>query len=183
MGCWGGEEGFHLWGREWDGGCSRQSVCHQKTQPEELAFVWSVSQTQLGRASHWCWTLREELGLEKAPGPVLPCNRDRRKGFREQLSRVPPKQPGFLLSLGKAGLEPSHLCPYPSTSGKQQLWLYVAFPLFSTNTQAGGFSPWSQNLARSLPHSHPSPPGQPPRVPPCQRPHAEPASVPTLSSC
>lgn len=31
-----------------------------------------LAKTQPGHASRWCWALGEELGLEKAPGPILP---------------------------------------------------------------------------------------------------------------
>lgn len=39
-----------------------------------------LAKPQPGHAVHWRWALREELGLEKAPRPILPCSRDTEKG-------------------------------------------------------------------------------------------------------
>ena len=39
-----------------------------------------LAKPQPDHASHWCCALREEMGLEKAPGPVLPHSHGTEKG-------------------------------------------------------------------------------------------------------
>lgn len=164
-----------------EGAPGRGSATTRHSQRSRL-WCGPLAKPQPGQASRWCWALGEELGLEKAPG--APSSHVVATQKRVQRTITPHPFPSSLVSCSAWRRLARHpaLCPYPPAPGKQQLCHYAAFPLFSTDTRAA-FSPQSQNPTQPLPHSHQSPPGKPPWVPPCQRPHAEPASVPTLSSC
>lgn len=96
--------------------------------------MWSLGQTSAWPCRPLALGSQGGAGPGKSPEAHPPMQSRRRKGFREQLSHVPSKQLGFLLCPEKAGSTPSPPCPYPSAPSKQQLRLYAAFPLFSTDT-------------------------------------------------
>jgi len=113
---------------------------------------WPDLSLALGSESSWAW--------KQPQGPSSHVVATQKR-FRGQLSHISPRQPGFWLCPGEAGLAPSPLHPYPSAPGSNS----SSFPQPFLSL-GSGFQP--------LPCAQESPPGQPPRLPPCRaglRPH------------